>query len=43
MVKHQHRLPMEVVSVPSLETFKGRLDRALGNLEDVTAHGKVLD
>jgi len=26
-----HRLPKEVVEAPSLETFKARLDGALGN------------
>jgi len=29
VVKHWHRLPREVVDVPSLETFKITLDRAL--------------
>ncbi|KFQ70236.1 hypothetical protein N335_04087, partial [Phaethon lepturus] len=32
MVKHWHRLPREVVGSQSLETFKVRLDGALGNL-----------
>jgi len=32
VVKHWNRLPREVVEVPSLETFKARLDRALSNL-----------
>jgi len=32
VVKHRHRLPREVVAAPSLETFKARLDGALGNL-----------
>ncbi|KFQ89830.1 hypothetical protein N337_06745, partial [Phoenicopterus ruber ruber] len=32
VVKHWHRLPREVVEAPSLETFKVRLDGALGNL-----------
>ncbi|KFQ83784.1 hypothetical protein N337_09936, partial [Phoenicopterus ruber ruber] len=32
VVKHWHRLPREVVDAPSLETFKVRLDGALGNL-----------
>jgi len=32
VVKHWHRLPREVVEAPSLETFKARLGRALGNL-----------
>jgi len=32
VVKHRHRLPREVVDVPPLETFKGRLDGALSNL-----------
>ncbi|KFR16802.1 hypothetical protein N306_13777, partial [Opisthocomus hoazin] len=32
VVKRWNRLPREVVEVPSLETFKLRLDKALGNL-----------
>jgi len=32
VVKHWHRLPREVLDVPSLETFKVRLDGALRNL-----------
>jgi len=32
VVKHWHRLPKEVVDVPSLETFKARLDGVLINL-----------
>ncbi|KFQ88535.1 hypothetical protein N337_09271, partial [Phoenicopterus ruber ruber] len=32
VVKHWNRLPREVVEAPSLETFKVRLDGALGNL-----------
>ncbi|KFR05658.1 hypothetical protein Y956_02778, partial [Nipponia nippon] len=32
VVKHRNRLPREVVDVPSLETFKARLDGALSNL-----------
>ncbi|KFP50931.1 hypothetical protein N323_02845, partial [Cathartes aura] len=32
VVKHWNRLPGEVVDAPSLETFKVRLDGALGNL-----------
>ncbi|KFQ23646.1 hypothetical protein N332_12735, partial [Mesitornis unicolor] len=32
VVGHWHRLPREVVDAPSLEVFKARLDRALGNL-----------
>ncbi|KFQ38654.1 hypothetical protein N332_06232, partial [Mesitornis unicolor] len=32
MVEHWNRLPREAVDVPSLEVFKARLDRALGNL-----------
>ena len=32
MVKHWNRLPEEVVDAPSLETFKARLDVALGSL-----------
>ena len=30
VVRHWIRLPGDVVDVPSLETFKVRLDRALG-------------
>ena len=32
VVRHWTRLPREVVSAPSLEGFKARLDGALGNL-----------
>ncbi|KFP11666.1 hypothetical protein Z169_11640, partial [Egretta garzetta] len=32
VVKHWNRLSREVVKVPSLETFKARLDGALSNL-----------
>ena len=32
VVRPWHRLPREAVSAPSLEGFKARLDRALGNL-----------
>jgi len=32
VVKHWHRLPREVVDVPSLETCKVRLDEAPSNL-----------
>ena len=32
VVRHWHRLPSAVVDAPSLETFKVRLDQALGNL-----------
>ena len=32
VVKHWNGLPREVVEVPSLETFKARLDGALSNL-----------
>ncbi|KFQ86705.1 hypothetical protein N337_02293, partial [Phoenicopterus ruber ruber] len=32
VVKHWNRLPQEVIEAPSLETFKVRLDGALGNL-----------
>ena len=32
VVRHWHRLPRAVVDAPSLETFKARLDQALGNL-----------
>ncbi|KFQ21830.1 hypothetical protein N332_01277, partial [Mesitornis unicolor] len=32
VVRHWNRLPKEVVDAPSLEVFKARLDRALGEL-----------
>ncbi|KFQ29442.1 hypothetical protein N332_12662, partial [Mesitornis unicolor] len=32
VVRHGLRLPREAVDAPSLEVFKARLDRALGNL-----------
>ena len=32
VVRHWHRLPRDVADAPSLETFKARLDQALGNL-----------
>ncbi len=32
VVRHWNRLPSDVVDAPSLETFKVRLDQALGNL-----------
>ena len=32
MVRHWDRLPRYVVDAPSLETFKAKLDQALGNL-----------
>ncbi|KFP11088.1 hypothetical protein Z169_15635, partial [Egretta garzetta] len=32
VVRHWNRLPREAVDAPSLEMFKARLDRALGNL-----------
>jgi len=32
VVRHQHRLPREVVDAPCQETYKVRLDRALSNL-----------
>ena len=35
VVKHWNRLSREVVEVPSLETFKVRLDKALSNLTEL--------
>jgi len=35
VVRHWHRLPTDVVDAPSLETFKARLDQALGNLMEL--------
>ena len=32
LVWHWNRLPRDVVDAPSMETFKARLDQALGNL-----------
>ncbi|KFQ22141.1 hypothetical protein N332_05594, partial [Mesitornis unicolor] len=32
VVRHWNRLPRKVVDAPSLNAFKARLDRALGNL-----------
>ena len=32
VVRHWNRLPRDVVDAPSMETFKERLDQALGNL-----------
>ena len=32
MMRHWNRLPSDVVDAPSLETFKARLDQALGDL-----------
>ena len=32
VVRHWHRLPREVVDIPSLETFKVRLEGALSNM-----------
>mgnify|MGYP001851884207 CR=1 FL=1 len=32
VVRHWNRLPHDVVDAPSLETFKARLDQALGDL-----------
>jgi len=31
LMRHWHRLPIEVVETPFLETFKSRLDGALSN------------
>ena len=35
LVRHWHRLPRDVVSAPSLETFKAGLDQALGSLMEL--------
>ena len=35
VVRHWNRLPCDVVDAPSLETFKVRLDQALGNLTEL--------
>jgi len=32
VVRHWHRFPREVVDVPSMETFKARLEGVLSNL-----------
>ena len=32
VVRHWNRLPRDVVDALSLETFKARLDKALGNI-----------
>ncbi|KFQ41864.1 hypothetical protein N333_04763, partial [Nestor notabilis] len=32
VVRHWNRLPEEVVNTPTLEAFKARLDRALGDI-----------
>ncbi|KFZ58381.1 hypothetical protein N338_12838, partial [Podiceps cristatus] len=32
VVRHWNRLPRETVDAPSLDTFKARLDGALGNM-----------
>jgi len=32
LVRHWNRLPRDVVDAPPLQTFKVRLDQALGNL-----------
>ncbi|KFQ36624.1 hypothetical protein N332_13647, partial [Mesitornis unicolor] len=32
VVRHWNRLPRDIVDAPSLQVFKARLDRALGNL-----------
>ena len=32
VVRHQKRLPRDVMDIPFVKTFKVRLDRALGNL-----------
>ena len=35
VVRHWNRLPRDLVGVPSLETFKAKLDKALGNLTEL--------
>ena len=35
VVTHWNRLPKEVVDAPSLETFKARLDQAMGDLVEL--------
>ena len=32
VVRHRNRMPSDAVDARSLETFKARLDKALGNL-----------
>jgi len=32
MLRHWNMLPRDVVDAPSLETFKAKLDQALGNM-----------
>ena len=32
VVRHWNRLPRDVADAPSMETFKERLDQALGNV-----------
>jgi len=32
VVRHWNRLPSVVIDAPSLETFKTKLDKALGNV-----------
>ena len=35
VVRHWHRLLSDVVDAPSMETFKARLDQALGSLMEL--------
>ena len=46
-VTHWNRLPKEVVDVPSLDAFKGKLDVALGRQPDLVvgnpAHGRGIE
>ena len=41
VVRHSNRLPRDVVDVPSLQTFKVRLDQTLGNLISLFIDGEM--